>query len=1022
MRNKLRRVKTVKDSRHQRKDQAQTARVIVLSESSCSEDEILLDAKDKNGSNSAPGLSEIHIQRVQETKKTLCAKGAKIAPIFLQHRKRSSDGELGQRLRRMQKSELPPQSDNAQPVKSPPSVSQVTVKDRCSGQLSPSTLHSCLEEIQTSNPAFPVRAVINSLQKKTSEGLQEHALTEKRKRITELSQSVPKRLRSSLPAESAAGMGHLSDQGVLGSSVHPVEEQPRCSKLSRTHRLKQRSGSQAGLNEPNILKSSDTVQRDFCFEDTLWTDKYSPQRSGEVIGNPASVNKLYSWLRKWKLRADCDKRRKMEEKKQEENSNDSWDCGDFQGEAGSDDGREKPLGNAMLITGPSGVGKTASVYACAQELGFKVFEVNCSSQRSGRHVLSQLREVTQSHLVDTMGKDPLKPAYFSSFSTSICSSKSGILPGKMVLPKNVTSASKRRTVQKLSCSRHRAKAKPATVTLTHYFKMKAKADHLQSGGLPPFEKPEDKKPVKSSTSSDETVPHDKKTATSLILFEEVDVIFDDDIGFLAAIKAFMSITKRPVILTTNDPLFKDRFDSSLDEIIFKIPSAVNICSYLQLVCLAEGVRLDLDDVRSLHRLTCGDVRRCLLQLQIWVQSGGRWPSQCGCLHKKPLCVQDSNAAEGGEHLSSLLPYKTGCSANMLGLHGVTPDYLLNLLKSWSKTHMNELLILLAESWRRGVPLLYFNLEFLLSVAAQDTSVHCLEMVACSSLQRQPSDAALHIQQQNRSISARASLTYSKSVSNMSRLSRRKYNTTSSDSLTLRKTSFLFSVTPLRDSNSSSKAQQIGAKEESECLDALTDFFDLISYLDANLLPAGTRVSDSCTPEAFVWTGAEIKDGLLDEMREEEVSSWSQERLLDILAAVEGLGCHRCLCRMSEVWTEVQKLRQALEDQRWGRLVERLALTSSKRHNLSFSFQPLCEPSGSQRRYRLSRTVLSSKPFRLLGNRRAVCVDYMPVLRAICRSHKAQQQKQEPLGCMNYLNSTHLGLSKSAMQLLAEDFT
>uniref|UniRef100_A0A3Q0R949 ATPase family AAA domain containing 5b n=1 Tax=Amphilophus citrinellus TaxID=61819 RepID=A0A3Q0R949_AMPCI len=885
MRNKLRRVKTVKDSRHQRKDQAQTARVIVLSESSCSEDEILLDAKDKNGSNSAPGLSEIHIQRVQETKKTLCAKGAKIAPIFLQHRKRSSDGELGQRLRRMQKSELPPQCDNAQPVKSPPSVSQVTVKDRCSGQLSPSTLHSCLEEIQTSNPAFPVRAVINSLQKKTSEGLQEH----------------------------------------------------------------------------EIYFLSIFFCLDFCFEDTLWTDKYSPQHSGEVIGNPASVNKLYSWLRKWKLRADCDKRRKMEEKKQEENN--SWDCGDFQGEAGSDDGREKPLGNAMLITGPSGVGKTASVYACAQELGFKVFEVNCSSQRSGRHVLSQLREVTQSHLVDTMGKDPLKPAYFNSFSTSICSSKSGILPGKMVLPKNVTSASKKRTVQKLSCSRHRAKAKPATVTLTHYFKMKAKADHLQSGGLPPFEKPEDKKPVKSSTSSDETVPHDKKTATSLILFEEVDVIFDDDIGFLAAIKAFMSITKRPVILTTNDPLFKDRFDSSLDEIIFKIPSAVNICSYLQLVCLAEGVRLDLDDVRSLHRLTCGDVRRCLLQLQIWVQSGGRWPSQCGCLHKKPLC-------------------------------------------SWSKTHMNELLILLAESWRRGVPLLYFNLEFLLSVAAQDTSVHCLEMVACPSLRRQPSDAALHIQQQNRNNSARASLTYSKSVSNMSRLSRRKYNTTSSDSLTLRKTSFLFSVTPLRDSNSSSKAQQIGAKEESECLDALTDFFDLISYLDANLLPAGTRVSDSCTPEAFVWTGAEIKDGLLDEMREEEVRSWSQERLLDIQAAVEGLGCHRCLCRMSEVWTEVQKLRQALEDQRWGRLVERLFFSLC---NTCF-----CPSSGSQRRYRLSRTVLSSKPFRLLGNRRAVCVDYMPVLRAICRSHKAQ--------CMNYLNSTHLGLSKSAMQLLAEDFT
>lgn len=87
-----------------------------------------------------------------------------------------------------------------------------------------------------------------------------------------------------------------------------------------------------------------------------------------------------------------------------------------------------------------------------------------------------------------------------------------------MLPKNVTSISKRRTVQNLSCSHHRAKAKPAAVTLTNYFKMKARADHLQSGDLPPSEKPVDK----NSSSSAETVPRDRKTATSLILFEEVN--------------------------------------------------------------------------------------------------------------------------------------------------------------------------------------------------------------------------------------------------------------------------------------------------------------------------------------------------------------------------------------------------------------------------------------------------------------------------------------------------------------------
>ena len=54
---------------------------------------------------------------------------------------------------------------------------------------------------------------------------------------------------------------------------------------------------------------------------------------------------------------------------------------------------------------------------------------------------------------------------------------------------------------------------------------------------------------KESSSSREE--QNKKTATSLILFEEVDVIFDEDHGFLAAIKTFMTTTKRPVILTTS---------------------------------------------------------------------------------------------------------------------------------------------------------------------------------------------------------------------------------------------------------------------------------------------------------------------------------------------------------------------------------------------------------------------------------------------------------------------------------------
>ena len=45
--------------------------------------------------------------------------------------------------------------------------------------------------------------------------------------------------------------------------------------------------------------------------------------------------------------------------------------------------------NTALLTGPTGVGKTATVHALARQLGFKVLEVNASSLRGGRQVCTQ---------------------------------------------------------------------------------------------------------------------------------------------------------------------------------------------------------------------------------------------------------------------------------------------------------------------------------------------------------------------------------------------------------------------------------------------------------------------------------------------------------------------------------------------------------------------------------------------------------------------------------------------------------
>lgn len=269
------------------------------------------------------------------------------------------------------------------------------------------------------------------------------------------------------------------------------------------------------------------------------------------------------------------------------------------------------------------------------------------------------------------------------------------------------------------------------------------------------------------------------------------------------------------------------------------------------------------------------------------------------------------------------------------------QYFLSLTTQrqfWSETDMIKLLRLLAESWRGGVPLLYSNLELLLPIGAKGTSVHFQDKVSGLQSELTPSDIDVHIQQLD--VGPKASAIDSKSVRNISRLSRRKYITTfdiTSSPTPQKRTSLSSNRAP----SSRDKTEQNTARVATGCLDAFTDFFDLMSYLDAKTKAAAPLVSGSCRPEAFAWTGAEIKDGFLDEMSEEEDGrSRSQERLLDIRAAVEGLGCHRCCLRVSEA----QKYKQELGDTKWGRLEEKLILpASSKRQGLSFSFQPLCAP-------------------------------------------------------------------------------
>ena len=147
------------------------------------------------------------------------------------------------------------------------------------------------------------------------------------------------------------------------------------------------------------------------------------------------------------------------------------------------------------------------------------------------------------------------------------------------------------------------------------------------------------------------------------------------------------------------------------------------------------------------------------------------------------------------------------------------------------------------------------------------------------------------------------------------------------------------------SNDKPKNQDGVTELATHYLDALIDFIDHMSYLDSTVPTEESHVSGPCRSAEFAWTGAEIIDGLLDEMREGDGGRYERdERTLEIQAALEGLAFQTCWRKASEVWTKVQGYRQGLGDKEWQKLAEKFTIpVSFHRQSFSFGSTFFCDP-------------------------------------------------------------------------------
>ncbi|KAB5568603.1 hypothetical protein DKX38_002396 [Salix brachista] len=314
------------------------------------------------------------------------------------------------------------------------------------------------------------------------------------------------------------------------------------------------------------------ISRTKQLENRLWTDKYQPKKATEVCGNDESVKLLSNWLHSWQQRGDqactdtysgdvCDRQ------------DADYNC--VQSESDSENNNEgASLKNVLLISGPTGSGKSAAIYACAKEGGFKVLEVNASDYRNGALVKQRYGEALESHFLRWSQKTHVEPQ------------RNSITKFSSVLP-------------------------DGKLKQDFYSKMVEVAPMLDEdnslGATVKFD------------SNDSTIACGQGQLKHLILFEDVDLAFTEDRGFVAAIQQIAEKAKGPVILTSNceNPVLPANLDRL--EVCFVLPSEKELLRLAYMVCSAEKVNIQAHLPKLVVEYCQGDIRKTIMHLQFWFQ-------------------------------------------------------------------------------------------------------------------------------------------------------------------------------------------------------------------------------------------------------------------------------------------------------------------------------------------------------------------------------------------------------------------
>jgi DNA polymerase III delta prime subunit len=411
----------------------------------------------------------------------------------------------------------------------------------------------------------------------------------------ESGRKLQRRIRSQLQSRPADHCVYGEDD--LGADELALQEPPKIHPaISRLYK--------------SLETQLSAFDRSQC-ESSAWIQKYAPVTAAQVLQQGKEALLLSNWLRALRVESvgsgstESDKGKGKPKKKRKKNklegfvidseeeeaemdeiSDNDGDWTALPGSAlikksvmrtvnvtGKGNKNQGRLTNTIILSGPHGSGKTAAVYAAAKELDFEIFEINSGTRRSGKDILEKVGDMTRNHLVqhnraESIAIDPEEVA------NDISSGKQGMMTS-FFKPKTTT--------------------QPTTQPVVN---------HLGQN----VEK-EAKAPSKSQKQS-------------LILLEEVDVLFEEDKQFWTTLTSLIAQSKRPFIMTCNDESLVPIDALNLHGIFRFSPApsgpAVDLCL---LIAANEGHALQRSAVEALYSSRNNDLRATITELNYWCQIG-----------------------------------------------------------------------------------------------------------------------------------------------------------------------------------------------------------------------------------------------------------------------------------------------------------------------------------------------------------------------------------------------------------------